>query len=149
MVVNGDWESRLGGVRVRLQADAVRSRGYAVMHGMTPATPHTELGPPVREPQGIRKASVDFLTLHYVIPNSLLSATVAFAPSSIVFDCTQSFHKTTMVRTTALLAATAAFALDARAESMYTKKSGVLSINGMDYDRVIAKSNYTSVRAPE
>ncbi|KAH7379384.1 disulfide isomerase-like protein [Phaeosphaeria sp. MPI-PUGE-AT-0046c] len=50
-----------------------------------------------------------------------------------------------MVRTTALLAATAAFALDARAESMYTKKSGVLSISGMDYDRVIAKSNYTSI----
>jgi protein disulfide-isomerase A6 len=51
-----------------------------------------------------------------------------------------------MVRTTALLAATAAFAFDVRAESMYTKKSGVLSITGMDYDRLIAKSNYTSVR---
>jgi len=50
-----------------------------------------------------------------------------------------------MVRTTALLAATAAFALHAHAESMYTKKSGVLSINGPDYDRLIAKSNYTSV----
>jgi protein disulfide-isomerase A6 len=51
-----------------------------------------------------------------------------------------------MVRTTALLAATAAFALNAHAESMYTKKSGVLSLNGVDYDRLIAKSNYTSVR---
>ena len=50
-----------------------------------------------------------------------------------------------MVRTTTLLAATAAFALDVHAESMYTKKSGVLSITGMDYDRLIAKSNYTSV----
>jgi protein disulfide-isomerase A6 len=50
-----------------------------------------------------------------------------------------------MVRTTALLAATAAFALDAHAESMYPKKSSVLSITGMDYDRLIAKSNYTSV----
>jgi protein disulfide-isomerase A6 len=50
-----------------------------------------------------------------------------------------------MVRTTALLAATAALVLDAHAESMYSKKSGVLSITGMDYDRVIAKSNYTSV----
>ncbi|KAH3940495.1 hypothetical protein HBI56_096450 [Parastagonospora nodorum] len=50
-----------------------------------------------------------------------------------------------MVRTTALLAATAAFALDVNAESMYTKKSGVLSINGPDYDRLIAKSNYTSI----
>jgi protein disulfide-isomerase A6 len=49
-----------------------------------------------------------------------------------------------MVHTTALLAA-AAFALNAHAESMYTKKSGVLSISGMDYDRLIAKSNYTSV----
>jgi protein disulfide-isomerase A6 len=51
-----------------------------------------------------------------------------------------------MVRATTLLAATAAFALDVHAESMYTKKSGVLSITGMDYDRLIAKSNYTSVR---
>jgi protein disulfide-isomerase A6 len=50
-----------------------------------------------------------------------------------------------MVHTTALLAAAAAFALNAHAESMYTKKSGVLSISGMDYDRLIAKSNYTSV----
>jgi protein disulfide-isomerase A6 len=50
-----------------------------------------------------------------------------------------------MVRTTALLAATAALALNAQAESMYSKKSGVLSIGGTDYDRVIAKSNYTSV----
>jgi protein disulfide-isomerase A6 len=50
-----------------------------------------------------------------------------------------------MVRATTLLAATAAFALDVHAESMYTKKSGVLSLTGMDYDRLIAKSNYTSV----
>lgn len=54
-----------------------------------------------------------------------------------------------MVRTAALLAATAAFALDVNAESMYTKKSGVLSINGPDYDRLIAKSNYTSVGTAE
>jgi protein disulfide-isomerase A6 len=50
-----------------------------------------------------------------------------------------------MVRTTALLAATAAFTLHVHAESMYPKKSGVLSITGMDYDRLIAQSNYTSV----
>lgn len=50
-----------------------------------------------------------------------------------------------MVRTSTLLAATAAMALNARAESMYPKNSAVVSINGMDYDRVIAKSNYTSV----
>jgi protein disulfide-isomerase A6 len=50
-----------------------------------------------------------------------------------------------MVHAIALLAATAAFALDVNAESMYSKKSGVLSITGMDYDRLIAKSNYTSV----
>ncbi|KAF2035843.1 disulfide isomeras-like protein [Setomelanomma holmii] len=50
-----------------------------------------------------------------------------------------------MVRATTLLAATATLALYAHAESMYTKKSGVLSITGMDYDRVIAKSNYTSI----
>ena len=49
-----------------------------------------------------------------------------------------------MVRTTSLLAATAALALHAQAQSMYGKQSGVVQINGMDYDRVIAKSNYTS-----
>jgi protein disulfide-isomerase A6 len=52
-----------------------------------------------------------------------------------------------MVRATTLLAATAALALNAHAESMYSKKSGVLSLTGMDYDRLIAKSNYTSVSA--
>lgn len=50
-----------------------------------------------------------------------------------------------MVRSTALFAATAALALHAQAESMYGKGSSVLQINGMDYDRVIAKSNYTSI----
>jgi hypothetical protein len=52
---------------------------------------------------------------------------------------------TTMVRTSTLFAATAALALNARAESMYSKNSAVVQITGMDYDRVIAKSNYTSV----
>lgn len=50
-----------------------------------------------------------------------------------------------MVRLSTYLAATAALALNAQAESMYSKKSGVLNIAGTDYDRVIAKSNYTSV----
>ena len=50
-----------------------------------------------------------------------------------------------MVRLSTYLAATAALALNAQAESMYSKKSGVVNINGPDYDRVIAKSNYTSV----
>jgi protein disulfide-isomerase A6 len=50
-----------------------------------------------------------------------------------------------MVRTTALLAVTATLSLHAQAESLYGKKSNVLQITGMDYDRVIAKSNYTSV----
>jgi protein disulfide-isomerase A6 len=54
-----------------------------------------------------------------------------------------------MVRTTALLAATAALALNAQAEGLYSKKSSVLQITGMDYDRLIAKSNYTSVSARE
>jgi protein disulfide-isomerase A6 len=31
------------------------------------------------------------------------------------------------------------------AEGMYSKNSPVLQINGMEYDRLIAKSNYTSV----
>ena len=51
-----------------------------------------------------------------------------------------------MVRLSTYLAATAALAVHAHAESMYSKKSGVLNIAGTDYDRLIAKSNYTSVR---
>ncbi|KAF3034722.1 hypothetical protein E8E11_001082 [Didymella keratinophila] len=50
-----------------------------------------------------------------------------------------------MVRLSTYLAATAALALNAQAESMYSKKSGVLNLAGTDYDRVIAKSNYTSI----
>ncbi|RAR14992.1 protein disulfide-isomerase MPD1 precursor [Stemphylium lycopersici] len=49
-----------------------------------------------------------------------------------------------MVRTATLFAATAALALNAHAQSMYSKNSAVVQIGGMDYDRVIAKSNYTS-----
>jgi len=50
-----------------------------------------------------------------------------------------------MVRSTTLVAAAAALALNAHAESLYSKKSAVLQITGADYDRVIAKSNYTSI----
>ncbi|KAF1932018.1 protein disulfide-isomerase MPD1 precursor [Didymella exigua CBS 183.55] len=50
-----------------------------------------------------------------------------------------------MVRLSTYLAATAALALNAHAETMYSKKSGVLNLAGTDYDRVIAKSNYTSI----
>ncbi|KAF2682519.1 protein disulfide-isomerase MPD1 precursor [Lentithecium fluviatile CBS 122367] len=50
-----------------------------------------------------------------------------------------------MVRSTALLAAVAALALDASAQSMYTKKSPVLQVDISNYDRLIAKSNYTSI----
>ncbi|KAH6879193.1 protein disulfide-isomerase MPD1 precursor [Alternaria rosae] len=50
-----------------------------------------------------------------------------------------------MVRATTLFAATAALALNAHAESIYGKNSAVVQISGMDYDRVIAKSNYTSI----
>ncbi|KAF2707540.1 protein disulfide-isomerase MPD1 precursor [Pleomassaria siparia CBS 279.74] len=51
-----------------------------------------------------------------------------------------------MVRTAALVAAAAAMLLnDVHAESLYSKKSSVLQISGVDYDRLIAKSNYTSI----
>jgi protein disulfide-isomerase A6 len=50
-----------------------------------------------------------------------------------------------MVRLSTYLAATAALAINAQAESMYSKKSGVLNLAGTDYDRLIAKSNYTSI----
>jgi hypothetical protein len=62
------------------------------------------------------------------------------------FINTQLLVLANMVRLSTYLAATAALALNAQAESMYSKKSGVLNIAGTDYDRVIAKSNYTSVR---
>ena len=58
----------------------------------------------------------------------------------------QSLSHTAMVRLSTYLAATAALAINAQAESMYSKKSGVLNLAGTDYDRLIAKSNYTSVR---
>ena len=53
----------------------------------------------------------------------------------------------TMVYTAALVAAAASLLLSASvsAEGMYSKNSPVLQINGMEYDRLIAKSNYTSV----
>ncbi|RMZ66713.1 disulfide isomerase [Pyrenophora seminiperda CCB06] len=51
----------------------------------------------------------------------------------------------TMVRPSTLFAATAALALNAYAEGIYAKNSAVVQISGMDYDRVIAKSNYTSI----
>jgi protein disulfide-isomerase A6 len=52
-----------------------------------------------------------------------------------------------MVHTTALVAAATSLLLAnaVKAEGLYSKKSAVLQINGMDYDRVIAKSNYTSI----
>jgi protein disulfide-isomerase A6 len=51
-----------------------------------------------------------------------------------------------MVRSSALVAAAASLALGVEAGSLYTKNSAVVQITGADYDRVIAKSNYTSVR---
>ncbi|KAF2736590.1 thioredoxin-domain-containing protein [Polyplosphaeria fusca] len=49
-----------------------------------------------------------------------------------------------MVRSTALVAA-AASVLAVQADSLYSKNSAVLQITGVDYDRVIGKSNYTSI----
>ena len=52
-----------------------------------------------------------------------------------------------MVHTTALVAAAASLLLanPVQADGLYSKNSAVTQINGMDYDRVVAKSNYTSV----
>jgi hypothetical protein len=50
-----------------------------------------------------------------------------------------------MVRSITLLAAVAALALDAQAQGMYTKKSPVLQVDTSNYDRLITKSNYTSI----
>jgi protein disulfide-isomerase A6 len=51
-----------------------------------------------------------------------------------------------MVRASALVAAAASMAAAVHAQGLYSKSSPVLQITGLDYDRVIAKSNYTSVR---
>ncbi|OCK84712.1 hypothetical protein K432DRAFT_432096 [Lepidopterella palustris CBS 459.81] len=52
-----------------------------------------------------------------------------------------------MVHTAALVAAAASllFTPSVYADGMYAKNSPVLQINGMEYDRLIAKSNYTSI----
>lgn len=50
-----------------------------------------------------------------------------------------------MVRSTAVAAAVVALALNAEAAGLYPKSSKVLQITGADYDRLIAKSNYTSI----
>ncbi|KAF2662864.1 protein disulfide-isomerase MPD1 precursor [Lophiostoma macrostomum CBS 122681] len=50
-----------------------------------------------------------------------------------------------MVRTSALVATTATLLANVHAAGLYGKNSAVLQISGVDYDRVIAKSNYTSI----
>lgn len=50
-----------------------------------------------------------------------------------------------MVHSTALLAAVSALALHVHAQAMYTKKSPVLQVDSTNYDRLINKSNYTSI----
>lgn len=52
-----------------------------------------------------------------------------------------------MVHTSALVAAAASLALGVTAEGLYAKNSAVLQVTGTDYDRVISRSNYTSVSA--
>jgi len=50
-----------------------------------------------------------------------------------------------MVRTSALVAAAASVVASVAAEGLYSKNSAVLQVTGLDYDRLIAKSNYTSI----
>ncbi|KAJ4288178.1 hypothetical protein N0V90_012195 [Kalmusia sp. IMI 367209] len=50
-----------------------------------------------------------------------------------------------MVRSSAVAAAVAALALHADAAGLYPKSSKVLQVTSADYDRLIAKSNYTSI----
>jgi hypothetical protein len=94
-----------------------------------------------------RPTERDSLQLHrlQLCETQFISPAAAAPPRPTFTTPTTHSAHSTMVRATTLFAATAAFALNAHAESMYTKKSGVLSITGMDYDRLIAKSNYTSV----
>jgi hypothetical protein len=111
--------------------------------GRAPLQPHIELWPAAKAKEG------DSLQLHrpQLCETQFISPAVASPPRPTFPLPPQTPALSTMVRATTLLAATAAFALNAHAESMYTKKSGVLSLTGMDYDRLIAKSNYTSVSA--
>lgn len=51
-------------------------------------------------------------------------------------------HPTIVATLTAVLAALPA----AQAAGLYTKSSPVLQVDGRSYDKLIAKSNYTSVR---
>lgn len=55
-----------------------------------------------------------------------------------------------MVYTGALAAAATALLLasPATAAGLYPKSSAVLQVDAKNYDRLIAKSNYTSVRPP-
>jgi hypothetical protein len=50
-----------------------------------------------------------------------------------------------MVRSSALIAAAATLLANVDAAGLYGKNSAVLQVTGVDYDRLIAKSNYTSV----
>lgn len=50
-----------------------------------------------------------------------------------------------MVRSTAIAAAVAALALQADAAGLYPKSSKVLQVDSTNYDRLITKSNYTSI----
>lgn len=50
-----------------------------------------------------------------------------------------------MVRSTAIAAAVAALALQADAAGLYPKSSKVLPVDSTNYDRLITKSNYTSI----
>jgi protein disulfide-isomerase A6 len=50
-----------------------------------------------------------------------------------------------MVRSYCLVAAVASLFLNVEAAGLYTKNSAVLQITGTDYERVIARSNYTSI----
>lgn len=47
-----------------------------------------------------------------------------------------------------LLAASLLAAIPASADGLYTKNSPVLQVNHRNYDQLIAKTNYTSVRIP-
>ena len=56
-----------------------------------------------------------------------------------------------MVHTGALVTAAAVLLLSvpANADGIYTKNSPVLRVDAKSYDRLIARSNHTSVSAPE
>lgn len=108
------------------------------------SSPQWELGPLVRA--SVTESGQLAISLQPLCELRLISTgPLLLEPSYLYLHQLHIDSIIAMVRTASLLAAVAALTISAKAEGLYSKKSTVLQITGMDYDRLIAKSNYTSV----